>query len=363
MKRFLILFAVISLYHLSVNAQKKYDMVVEKTDGSEVVINVENIVRTYFRERSNDNTPEDNFFVGEWQECDSYGNLKNDAVYSEVVHITFNTDGTANFWAVTNGQVLENSRYSLNYTYTLNGNTGTMNWYITASPVQSEVGQNMTLSFIYDNEILRLGNIYLKKKENGGNGGNQGGDPNMSVGEAVDLGLSVKWASFNVGANSPEAIGGYYAWGETEEKDFYGDNYAHSDSETKYHDIGTDISGTQYDVARVKWGSSWRMPTLTECNELVNNCTWTWTTQNGVTGAKVTGPNGNSIFLPAGGRKYAESGLRDFGNYGCYWTSTIEGGKGTKSSAQFLLFYNYDKGRNTEGRNRINGMPVRPVTN
>ena len=184
----------------------------------------------------------------------------------------------------------------------------------------------------------------------------------QATGTFVDLGLSVYWASCNVGANSPEDIGGYYAWGETEEKDFYGDNYVYSTSETSFIDIGTDISGTQYDVAKAKWGGSWRMPTLAECKELCNNCSWTWTNQSGVNGALVTGPNGNSIFLPAGGRKYGDRGLRDLGEYGCYWSSTLSSNVGTNSSAEFLLFYNYSSGRNTEGRNRINGMTVRPVS-
>ena len=183
----------------------------------------------------------------------------------------------------------------------------------------------------------------------------------QATGSAVDLGLSVYWASCNVDANSPENIGGYYAWGETETKSNYGDaNYAYCDSETSFHDIGTDISGTQYDVARKKWGGAWRMPTLAEWNELKKNCTWTWTTQNGVNGVKVTGTNGNSIFIPAGGRNYGSKGLRDLGEYGCYWTSTLSSSNGTDSSAQFMLFYS--RGKGAEGRNRINGMTIRPVT-
>lgn len=183
----------------------------------------------------------------------------------------------------------------------------------------------------------------------------------QATSKVVDLGLSVYWASCNVGANSPEEIGGYYAWGEVEEKDFYGDNYAYSTSETSFQDIGTDISGTQYDVAKMKWGDAWRMPTLTEWNELKNNCSWSWTNQSGVNGVKITGPNGNSIFLPAGGRKYGDRGLRDFNEYGCYWTSTLSSNVGTNSSAEFFLFYS--SGKAIEGRNRFNGMAVRPVTN
>ena len=131
--------------------------------------------------------------------------------------------------------------------------------------------------------------------------------------EAVDLALSVKWATFNVGATKPEEYGGYYAWGETEEKE----NYDWStykwcngsyDTQTKYctnSSYGTVDNKTtldlEDDVAHVKWGGNWRMPTEAELDELLDNCIWKWTTINGVNGYKVTAPNGNSIFLPAAG--------------------------------------------------------------
>lgn len=130
---------------------------------------------------------------------------------------------------------------------------------------------------------------------------------------AVNLGLSVKWAACNVGASSPEEYGGYYAWGETEEKsDYSWDTYKWCngswDSMTKYCtdsycrtvDNKT-VLDPEDDVAHVKLGGSWRMPTLDEIEELCNECTWTSTTYNGVKGQLVTGPNGNSIFLPAAG--------------------------------------------------------------
>lgn len=126
--------------------------------------------------------------------------------------------------------------------------------------------------------------------------------------EAVDLGLSVKWASCNVGANKPEEYGSYYAWGETSERLYTTRaQYAYYDSKTDtYTNIGSNISGTGYDVARAKWGGNWRMPTRAEMEELVNKCTWTWTTHNGVKGQLVTGPNGNSIFLPDAGDRLDE---------------------------------------------------------
>ena len=121
----------------------------------------------------------------------------------------------------------------------------------------------------------------------------------------IDLGLpsGVLWSCCNVGASAPEGNGGYYAWGETEEKEVYDwSTYTHCDgSAESFHHIGDDIAGTEYDVAHVKWGNQWNMPSLEQFWELENNCTISWTNQNGVNGTVVTGPNGNSLFFPAGG--------------------------------------------------------------
>lgn len=148
--------------------------------------------------------------------------------------------------------------------------------------------------------------------------------------EYVDLGLSVKWATCNVGASKPEDYGDYYAWGETEVKSNYSWDtykyYTNTNGDYRVDDdelqsIGSDISGTQYDVAYVKWGTSWRMPTRTEYEELLYKCIWTRTTQVGYNGYKVTGPNGNSIFLPAAGYRVG-SWHEDAGEMGSYWSST-----------------------------------------
>jgi hypothetical protein len=148
----------------------------------------------------------------------------------------------------------------------------------------------------------------------------------------VDLGLSVKWACCNVGANSPEDYGDYFAWGETNPKSSYTwANYQHwvdCDGDGSWtpgeSTIDSDISGTQYDAATANWGGDWRMPTKSEIKELMDNCTWEWTTLNGVNGCKVTGPNGNSIFLPAAGSRYGASS-HGVGSYGFYWSSTPYG--------------------------------------
>ena len=149
----------------------------------------------------------------------------------------------------------------------------------------------------------------------------------------VDLGLpsGTKWACCNVDATSPVGYGGYYAWGETEEKsDYTADTYKYCNDrdgdgwylEDEYQNIGSSISGTSYDVARMKWGGGWRMPTRDEIKELYKKCSWEWTTVNGVGGQKVTGPNGNSIFLPAAGyRNGTEVNYR--GSYGVYWSGSL----------------------------------------
>ena len=142
----------------------------------------------------------------------------------------------------------------------------------------------------------------------------------------IDLGLpsGTKWACCNVGADTPEAYGGYYAWGETEEKSTYSwSNYIHCNgSRETVHDIGSDIAGTEYDVAHVKWGGSWVMPSRSQLDELRNNCTLESETVNGVICAKITSKtNGASIFLPAAGYRNA-SGLFNAGTYALIWTST-----------------------------------------
>ena len=151
---------------------------------------------------------------------------------------------------------------------------------------------------------------------------------------AIDLGLpsGTKWACCNVGASSPEGYGGYYAWGETSEKSVYneetylyftgqdtdGDGWI--DENFKVINIGSDIAGTSYDVAHVRWGGSWIMPSHDRQMELMNNCAREWTTVNGVNGILVTGPSGGQIFLPAAGCRLDH--LYYAGSDGYYWSST-----------------------------------------
>lgn len=129
--------------------------------------------------------------------------------------------------------------------------------------------------------------------------------PSLMTGQVVDLGLSVYWASCNLGAEKPEEYGEYYAWGETTPKEKYEeDNYSFYNSDNdEIISIGYNISGTEYDAAHVTLGGGWRMPVTKEFQELIDKCQWEWAEVNGVKGFTATGPNGNSIFFPAAGYK------------------------------------------------------------
>lgn len=191
--------------------------------------------------------------------------------------------------------------------------------------------------------------------------------PDANHPHMIDLGIGTKWACCNVGAHSPEEYGGYYAWGEVSEKDYYAphtyqyayqDNNGHYwDKEYSYRSLGSDISGTGYDVAHVQWGGSWCMPTVDEIKALVDNCSSVWTTENGVYGRRFTGPSGGSIFLPAAGNGW-DRGLDDAGGYGGYWSST----QGTNYSYDAFYLY-FDSGFADWGDSyyRYSGQSVRPV--
>ena len=168
--------------------------------------------------------------------------------------------------------------------------------------------------------------------------------------EWVDLGLSVKWASCNVGARNMLDDGNYYAWGETSTKS----TYTRDNSETNCVEI-TDIAGTSRDVARREWGGTWRLPTKAEMQELVDKCAWGWTELGG--GYMVTGPNGNNIFLPAEGG-YAGPSLMQAGSGGLYWSSTPV--DGATDCACMLIFT--DSSYDVYWCHRYFGLSVRPVT-
>lgn len=177
--------------------------------------------------------------------------------------------------------------------------------------------------------------------------------------EAVDLGLpsGTKWASCNVGATKPEEYGGYYAWGETEEKEVYDESTYKYYKNGKYVNIGSDISGTEYDVAHVKWGGNWCMPTLEDIKELIDNCTREWTTLNGVKGMKFTSKiNGNNIFLPAAGSRWYGV-IYSAGEFGDYRSST----QYPDGSSYAYSLYSDSYGAYWSDGDRYCGQSVRPV--
>ena len=211
-----------------------------------------------------------------------------------------------------------------------------------------------------------------------------GGGTTPSTMEYVDLGLpsGLKWAKCNLGASKPSDYGDYYAWGETAPKaDFTWDTYkwmqaghSHWRYITKYTFADGQTGGIWYDsagafigdnktvldaaddAATANLGSPWRMPTIVEIAELVTKCTWTWTTQDGVEGCQVDGPNGNAIFLPATGH-YEESGLIYAGTRGNYWSSSLDSADCTTARG-----YDFFSGGGASGKYyRYYGLAVRPV--
>ena len=182
--------------------------------------------------------------------------------------------------------------------------------------------------------------------------------------EAVDMGLSVKWATCNHGADKPEGYGDYYAWAEISVKEKYQtETYAFCGEGpygfTKYN-AGFKLNllaEAEDDAVQAKIGNGWRMPTFVEMNELVQQCDWLLTTMNGVVGYKVTSQkNGASIFLPAAG--YMEGGeLCYTGTAGRYWTATRHP---YHPNCAMNLFFSEEYHYAYFSR-RYRGFPIRPV--
>ena len=210
----------------------------------------------------------------------------------------------------------------------------------------TKVCENVTITVTYRSNREVSASCVVTVKEAGAGG--ETGD------EAVDLGLpsGLKWRSMNVGASKPEDYGNYYAWGETETKESYlWNNYKYRSADS-YSDRSPVLTSGD-DAATVNVGSGWRTPKISEWKELKNNCTWTWTTRNGVNGMLVTGSNGNSIFLPAAG--CFKSSLTNGGTVGYYWSASYY----SAEWAQSLEFMRTDS---TYGLvDRSAGYSIRPV--
>lgn len=201
--------------------------------------------------------------------------------------------------------------------------------------------------------------------------------------EYVDLGLkdsqgrTIYWATCNVGAESPEDYGLYFAWGDTEghssnktngeQQDGYSYDWANApfNNGSSYYDASyfatvkdevcpDGVLAPEYDAAHVQWGGDWRMPTSDELDALINDCTWTWNATN--KGYTVKGKNGKSIFLPASGDRYG-SYLGGAGSFGNYWSSSLD--SSGSDYAYHLVFLSSDHGRVDDLR--YYGFTVRPV--
>ena len=202
----------------------------------------------------------------------------------------------------------------------------------------------------------------------------------------VDLGLSVQWATCNVGADSPVEYGDYFAWGETETKKAFSE-------ETYTFILSPDVLTRRYDAATANWGEGWRMPSKQEANELCEECTFVRKKINGVAGLLITGPNGNSIFLLAAGivdelvhsepcGYYWSSSISTFGSSsyaqgqkydydvegakveGYYWTTVLDDWFGFDMQAYCISFANHSDGVTSFSCSmnfRELGMGIRPV--
>ena len=359
MKKLFLLTAFVCLLSVICQAQKKYEMVIEKTDGTNIVVNTEDIIRTYFRERTGGETPHAAIdIVGTWYvyESDIAGL---DGIW------TFNADGTGTIEEFYHGESegVDKMTYELTGTRLLIYLEGEED-----DPLEFDINVVSENEFTWTDGHDTL--TFKRQGDNGGGGGDQQAYltcPDSNHPHMIDLGLpsGTKWACCNVDTDHPENqsptnYGGYYAWGETETKTTYEwTTYTHCDgSSSTSHDLGSDIAGTQYDVAHEKWGGSWVMPSKTLQDELRENCSSEWMSVNGVNGRIFTGSNGGSIFLPAAG--YRWNGVLSYaGSYGYYWSSTQY--PSYSNDAYYLDFLSgsaYWYGNYY----RINGLTVRPVS-
>lgn len=189
----------------------------------------------------------------------------------------------------------------------------------------------------------------------------------------VDMGTSVKWAAYNIGASKPGEYGDYFAWGETQKKTYFNwSNYEWCNGDekklTKYcpadkadywdgegEPDGKSILDAEDDVARANWGGSWRIPTSEEWRELENLCLWELTTNEGIKGCNVYGiGSGKIIFLPAAGG-YTHAGRLKLGTCGCYWTSALG------YDPSYADYWGFSSDNSTIINSRYCGFSVRPV--
>ncbi len=232
---------------------------------------------------------------------------------------------------------------------------------------KSSIANNGVYTYVFtafeDNSVIQVTGIAVLP------------DDDINGHKYVDLGLpsGTLWATCNVGATNPEDYGDYFAWGETEPKEDYEDwstyKYCNGSDNTltKYctdSSYGTVDNKTTLEVsddaATANWGGAWRMPTRAEQDELRTECTWTETTFNDIHGWRVTGTNGNSIFLPAAGCSPFIGGASAFkGSGGYYWSSSLN--SDNPSDAWYLGLDPYSGRPEANNIRRYFGKSVRPV--
>ncbi len=249
--------------------------------------------------------------------------------------------------------------YSTNISNPTADNHGDGNYIM---PVSSDVGNSIVISTLTPNTTYYARAFITLNEENGiklyGNT-IQFTTKGLSFNSQYeDLGLSVKWATCNLGSSTPNNVGGFYRWGETSVGSSSNEKYKWGvfPNYTKYNasDGKTTLEASD-DAAHVNLGEKWRMPTNDELTELRNSCTWTQTIKNGVRGCTVTGPNGNSIFIPISG-----------GNKGYYHadvlSSSLSINPDDASRYVHALSYAYDENFVYFLRTyRDGGTPIRPV--
>lgn len=371
MKRQTALLTIMAFSNMIAFAQKKYEMVIEKTDGTNITVNTEDIIRTYFRERTGEGNTNVNIellyatWKLTWEEGHETDPYNGPYDYSKppghfVHYYTFHKDGTFLHWGIEDGKY-EEQRFDGTFSIAAGNNLVMKSNYWSHDRIYN---------------ILLLDNTTLKIKDDFGGGNyeiqtftrvNDGDSqqtyltcPDDHHPHMIDLGLpsGTKWACCNVGADKPEGYGGYFAWGETSEKDEYSlSTYEYYITTHEYRYIGSDIAGTQYDVAHVQWGGSWVMPSNDQMIELRDNCTHEWTTLNGVNGRRFTGTNGGTIFLPAAARRWHVP--TSVGSDGCYWSSTWD-----PSYPHCAFSFSFYPGSTHWGKSegRSYGFTVRPVS-
>ena len=327
----------------------------------------------------------------------------------EKTSVTFNSSTNCAVFTGENGKSISIPYSGLVTTSSTVDQTG-YGWYWTAECNQDK---QPYLALLYNNinPSIELSTMYFRmqiravydEKTDYHPGTNPGTDPgttpgtdpgtNPSVdptpetpvaGAAVDLGLSVKWADRNIGGTSQDVIGDYLTWGATEMQSEYtvaAYIYGNSNDIGGMKYLGTytnpedqamnsySIRGTQYDAAHVRWGGTWRMPTRSEIDELIEECTWTWTSRNDTKSGVVYGyevsRNGKSIFLPAAGRMTQVDAMPEVfaqDEIGYYWSDYVYYGVAVEhynKNAHILKFKQNGKGRSYI--ERTIGLPIRPV--